>query len=158
MKTIYKFPLQVTGEQVLWMPGEATPLCVEVQNGTPTLWVEVNRSSSKPGYNQLIFMFGTGFDIPDTPMQYLDTVQLGEYVWHFYRALTLPSRQDRQRGAFRVLLEVHGTLRTSCASVASTCVRQVVQVMIQLDGVDHAEIAQALSGPVHTSGFSRVVK
>lgn len=42
MKTIYKYPLDVTDRQVIAMPEDAEILTVQVQNGKPMLWAVVD--------------------------------------------------------------------------------------------------------------------
>lgn len=42
MKTIWKFPLEVTDEQVLMVPKGAKLLTVQKQDGKPCLWCEVD--------------------------------------------------------------------------------------------------------------------
>lgn len=58
-------------------------LDLQVQNGTPTLWLLVN-----PKWEQMahtIEMYGTGHDVPDANA-YIGTVQMPDgYVWHYFQ-------------------------------------------------------------------------
>ncbi len=68
MKSIYKYPLQVDGEQILLIPAGAKILTVQMQGSTPCLWAEVkinDDANLRAGLEQRkIKMFGTGHDIP----------------------------------------------------------------------------------------------
>lgn len=74
MKTIWKFPLEVTDEQVLMVPKGAKPLTVQKQDGKPCLWCEVDSSHHK-----------TSLTI------YIGTYQMmgGALIWHVYGAFKI---------------------------------------------------------------------
>jgi hypothetical protein len=87
MRTIWKYPLQVTDEQAVHMPEDADILCVQMQGGQLTMWAAVH-----PG-NRLVprrvVIFGTGHPIPDDALDglgYVGTVQMGggSLVWHVF--------------------------------------------------------------------------
>lgn len=85
MRTIWKFPLQVTDMQEIVMPQGATILKLAVQGDTPCLWALVDPDAEK--ISHCIRSYGTGHDVPDyaaTESKYLDTVLLGPFVWHFF--------------------------------------------------------------------------
>jgi hypothetical protein len=83
MKTIYKYVLQVQDQQTLSLPEGAEILSVQVQYGAPTLWALVDVGA--PAKAQQIHCYGTGHDVPDRPTIHIGTVQLGTYVWHFFK-------------------------------------------------------------------------
>lgn len=60
-KTIWKFELEVTDNQVIEMPIGSELLTVQVQNGKPCLWALVNPTKNKE--KRFIEMFGTGHEI-----------------------------------------------------------------------------------------------
>lgn len=83
MKTIHKFPLKIASEQTIETPVDANPLCVQVQNGVPCLWAEVE--TRNPKFNKPIRMVGTGHPVHLTEADiYLGTIQLDGFVWHVY--------------------------------------------------------------------------
>ena len=79
---IWKYRLKVTGTQGVMMPDEATPLCVQVQNGEPTLWALVDPKN--PNVCKGIRMSGTGETRVPSDWQYIGTVQIDGYVWHYF--------------------------------------------------------------------------
>jgi hypothetical protein len=81
MKTIWKYPLAVESQVILTMPIDARILTVQMQNGVPTLWAEVD-PDSKSKESRYVEVIGTGFDFE--PGTYIGTVQDGLFVWHFY--------------------------------------------------------------------------
>jgi len=87
MKTILKYPLEVTDAQKLWVPTGASPLCVQMQNGTPALWILADTACALIEID--IRIVGTGHDASGlTSSQYLGTVQQrdGALVWHVFMA------------------------------------------------------------------------
>lgn len=86
---IFKYPLVVTDEQTVRMPG-ARPkiLSAQVQNGTICLWALVDAAS--PVISDVkISIFGTGNPLPENvgTMVFIDTVQLhgGSLVFHVFQ-------------------------------------------------------------------------
>lgn len=83
MKTIHKFPLQIVDEQTIDLPINYNALCVQVQNGIPCLWAEVNTNTIT--FPKTFKMVGTGHPIFfDESFSYLGTVQIDGLVWHIY--------------------------------------------------------------------------
>lgn len=84
--TIYKYPLEITDEQVVMLPAYARLLTVQVQNDKPCLWAVVN--PALPNDVPLtVYMFGTGHPIEDSNnMAYLATFQMygGRGVFHVF--------------------------------------------------------------------------
>jgi hypothetical protein len=86
MKTIWKFPLQVTNDQILQMPHGAEILCVQVQgdNNAPCLWAIVE--DTKFTYPRTIHMYGTGHKLASHPGRFISTFQMdgGRLVFHVF--------------------------------------------------------------------------
>jgi hypothetical protein len=86
-RVIWKFPLKVKdGLQVLVVNGvDVKPLCVQMQNGVPTVWVELTPVDGGPSLELHAMVVGTGHKF-DPLGRYLGTVQDTEYplVWHIY--------------------------------------------------------------------------
>lgn len=80
MKRIYKYPLEVIEEQTIDMH-EGDILTLQLQDGKPVLWAEVDPSSIS---KVTILCYGTGQDIKEDRIIYLNTVQIGVFVWHYY--------------------------------------------------------------------------
>ena len=88
MKTIWKYPLEITGIQTIELPGHANILSVKDQNGILTLWAELD-TEDKSLHSVDIYIVGTGNPITfetkymESP-QYFDSVIMGSFVWHVY--------------------------------------------------------------------------
>jgi hypothetical protein len=83
MKKIYKYSLEVTTYQVIYMPRGAEILSAQIQNGSIQLWAIVNPVAD-PALRE-IYIFGTGHTIPSTtPLTFIGTVQESFYVWHIF--------------------------------------------------------------------------
>lgn len=90
MKTIYKYQLAVTDQNIINIPQGSEILCVQIQGEAPCLWVLVD-TEEKPE-DVLIETFGTGHEIP-TDMgidrAYIGTYQImgGAQIYHVFRRL-----------------------------------------------------------------------
>jgi hypothetical protein len=82
MRTIWKFPLRELGVNILSMPNVHKFLTVQLQERIPTLWAEVN--SSAPTQEVAIYGYPTGGEAPGPDEQYIGTVQLDGFVWHYF--------------------------------------------------------------------------
>lgn len=83
MKTIWKFPLEVTNEQTVQIPDGAQLLSVQAQGETPCLWALVDPSAeTKPC---VIQTYGTGHPIREAGV-YLNTYQMhgGTLIFHVF--------------------------------------------------------------------------
>ena len=92
MSKIYKYPLQITDEQVINIPNIAHPLSVQVQEsegGMPVLWVMTDDANPFKGIN--IYIIGTGQEFSQvtggTHKTYLSTFQQGSFVGHVFYAM-----------------------------------------------------------------------
>lgn len=84
METIYKYPLEIFDSQKIYTFKTMRPLCIQLQNGIPTLWALVDTNSKQT--SRRIVMHGTGNEIDRSVFnyQYLGTVQLNGLVWHYF--------------------------------------------------------------------------
>lgn len=85
MKTIYKYPLELIGQQQILMPKDSRILAVQVQHEQTCLWAEVITENELVAVT--INIFGTGHHLPDKPGHYIGTYQHlgGELIFHVYR-------------------------------------------------------------------------
>lgn len=81
--TIWKYPLKLIETQEILLPLGPKFLCVQVQNGIPTIWVMVNSKAELIG--QGFRIIGTGWQLTEEPSgRYLGTFQLDGFVWHLF--------------------------------------------------------------------------
>lgn len=87
MKTIYKYSLKVTDEQVVKLPQQSQILSVQQQGTGLQLWAMVD--SDAPVEDVTIEIFGTGNPIPNIPVgvrrEFISTVQMNSFVWHVFK-------------------------------------------------------------------------
>lgn len=91
MRTIYKYPLQLTGSQMLTLPSSARFLSVQLQGDQLCLWAEVNTGIGGVK-DTVISIVGTGHVIPPGAVHYLGTVQQDQFVWHVYASPVMGER------------------------------------------------------------------
>lgn len=89
MKTIWKYQLAVTDEQLIEMPVTPKLLSVAVQNNVPCLWAVVDPKKFLKKYK--IYIFGTGEPFPDNDpgffnLKFIGTFMLldGSFVGHVF--------------------------------------------------------------------------
>jgi hypothetical protein len=86
MKTIYKFPVGPIMELVL--PEDAEPLCVQLQNGEPQLWVLLD--TDNPPDQRTFVTFGTGHEAKSHnsgTLKYISTWQREGLVFHTFESV-----------------------------------------------------------------------
>lgn len=85
MKTIWKFPLDVTTEdQVVKMPLGAKIVHVEMQGMLPCIWAIVDEQVDF-SVDRTFIVCGTGWGV--SPFwNYVGTCLDGSYVWHVWEA------------------------------------------------------------------------
>lgn len=101
MKTVFKYPIDITDLQEVEMPQGARILAVQVQDemgdfvgfkpaGNPCLWALVNTEEAKKT-RRLFRMYGTGkpIDEPLESLNYIGTFQRGPFVWHVFERKVL---------------------------------------------------------------------
>jgi hypothetical protein len=84
MITIYKYPFQIFDMVPLKVPAGSTPLCVQMQNDEPCIWMLVD--TTKPIVFRALKIFGTGREIIDDveSLSYVGTIQMSHFVWHVF--------------------------------------------------------------------------
>jgi hypothetical protein len=81
---IWKFPLQITDEQLVEMPVLARPLSVAEQDGQLVMWVHLNEKSNEKRHYK-IRIIGTGNPMPDSVGNFIGTVVMSYgLVWHVF--------------------------------------------------------------------------
>ena len=82
--TIWKFPLEVTDEQVVEMPAGAQRLCVQTQGERLCLWALVDPDA--PLMSRRFAVRGTGHSIEGDSGTYIGSAQQmrGALVWHVF--------------------------------------------------------------------------
>jgi hypothetical protein len=82
MKTIYKYPIEITDEQVVEMPVYARILGVQMQGDNVNIWALVD--TELPTLSVKIRVLGTGNPIAaGLQLRYIGTV-CGVFVWHVF--------------------------------------------------------------------------
>lgn len=88
VKSIWKWPLEVTSVQELKMPAGAKILCVQVQDELPVLWALIDPNEPKIVQCR-INVIGTGHRIEGDPGRYISTFQMagGQLVFHAFEVV-----------------------------------------------------------------------
>jgi hypothetical protein len=89
MRTIWKYPLEVTDEQKIRIPSSAILLSAQAQKSRPCLWALVDPTEPETDYIiATVKMHGTGQPVPNDVLQnqFLGTIQLwkGDLVFHVF--------------------------------------------------------------------------
>lgn len=86
MESIWKFPLEITVEQAIYLPRGYTVLAVQMQNGRPCLWARVDPEA--PQERMTFFTHGTGHRISPEAGEHVGTYQAyeGAVVFHVFAA------------------------------------------------------------------------
>jgi hypothetical protein len=83
MKTIYKYPIEITDEQTVNMPTGAQVLSAQMQGTQLCIWalVEVGNINC----DRRVRIFGTGNTVKlDGNWKFVDSVQERIFVWHVF--------------------------------------------------------------------------
>lgn len=83
-RTIWKFPLEITREQVIDLPKDAYILSVQAQDGVPTIWAKVDPSADVVPTTIVLRGTGQPFDAADDEDYHIGTVQIDGDVWHAF--------------------------------------------------------------------------
>jgi hypothetical protein len=75
MKTIWKFPLEITDRQIVEMPHECAPLTVQMQNDRLCLWAIADPDKSPTGHPVIIVETGNPFPEEADGFAYIGSVQ-----------------------------------------------------------------------------------
>lgn len=86
MKRVYKYPLFACDYQDIELPVGAKILCIKLQNGEPQLWALVDPNETST-VTVTIRCAGTGHDITDENVEYIDSVIMygDKLVFHFFK-------------------------------------------------------------------------
>lgn len=85
MRTIYKYPLTLASLQVLKVPGgdrDAKALTVQMQDGKPMLWVEVETDMADAEFR--VFASFTGEVMHSKADRHVGTITLDDFVFHIH--------------------------------------------------------------------------
>lgn len=88
MKTIWKFPLDITDSQTILMPKGAELLIAQLQGGQGCLWALVDDAA--PREERTIEIHGTGNPIHQDmgiERKYIGTFQQEAFVWHVFERI-----------------------------------------------------------------------
>lgn len=82
MKTIYKYPIEITDEQFIDIPRDHEIIRAGLDPaGHVCIWAEIDKSS--PTTPVGIYVLGTGHPVPDNAVHLGSFVQI-PFVWHVY--------------------------------------------------------------------------
>lgn len=85
MKTIGKYALLGAQIERVNVPRGARVLTVQMQGAQVCLWALAD--SREPLVTMTVWVFGTGFEMPEEVGRYLSTVQTRDgFVWHYFLA------------------------------------------------------------------------
>lgn len=82
MKTIWKYELEITDEQYIDMPKNARVLSAGNQNGKLCLWAMVSTEAKLIPHR--VAICGTGLPCYESSGNFIDSVQIGQFVWHVF--------------------------------------------------------------------------
>jgi hypothetical protein len=83
MKTIYKYPIEITDEQEIKPPQFAKPLHVGLDpQGQPCIWLEVDTENDPK--TMRIYVIGTGNPLPEYTAFHAGSFVQSPFVWHVY--------------------------------------------------------------------------
>lgn len=86
MEKIFKYPIEVTDEQIVLLPTGAKILTIQNQGDIPCLWALVN-PTAPTDMAITIRIYGTGHDVTDSDsLEYISTFQMmgGSLVFHSF--------------------------------------------------------------------------
>lgn len=83
----YKYQLEVKDGPIEIVMHTADPRTFRFNGaGSVDIWLWAQVDTDAPLVTETFFIFGTGHDIDySIPMEFLDTVQCRNFVWHVYR-------------------------------------------------------------------------
>ncbi len=84
MKSIWKFPIEITDRQTVNMPKTATILSVQIQHGAVYMWALVD--TEEPTVDRTFIVHGTGHPCICDASEYIGTFQVasGALVFHLF--------------------------------------------------------------------------
>ena len=85
MQVIYKYPLQITGEQSITVPNNSVLLCVKMQGDVLTAWVKQDAHPSVYNTHKIrIIATGQPFETMSNRWAYAETVVHNGLVLHIF--------------------------------------------------------------------------
>ena len=83
MKTIWKFPFEISDSVAIDMPRDSVILSVECQGNEPCIWAMVDPKAES--VTRLFLVYGTGHPIDGVSvMRHVATFQQNHFVWHMF--------------------------------------------------------------------------
>ncbi len=83
MKTVWKFPLKIIGEQLIKMPLYTEIIHVGLDpKGVPCLWGRVD--TVQLHIEREFYVTGTGHPLPDGDNRHVGSFVDGAFVWHVW--------------------------------------------------------------------------
>jgi hypothetical protein len=84
MKTIWKFPVEVTDEFTIQIPRGGGVLSVQMQNDVPVMWALVD--DAVPMASRRFAVHGTGHPVPNDRNRFIGSFQMmgGRLVFHLF--------------------------------------------------------------------------
>lgn len=84
MKTIYKYPIEITDYQTIKIPINAKIIHTGLDpHGIPCLWAMVDLTNNQT-QTITIYVVGTGNPIPNNVRQHIGSFNQGLFVWHIF--------------------------------------------------------------------------
>lgn len=88
MRTIFKYPLELTDKQNIKLPYSARITAKPIHAGLDPqgelcVWAECDKDSGKFA-TVTIYIVGTGNPLPDETSVHIGSVTQGSFVWHVY--------------------------------------------------------------------------
>lgn len=91
MKKVYKYPIDITDLQSIKMPKDSEILSAQVQGKSEGLciWALVDPNPEIKIEQRIIKIAGTGHDIRETDLKFIDTFQIfnGKGVFHVFEVI-----------------------------------------------------------------------
>lgn len=84
MNMVWKYPINLVGEQTLTVPVAARPLTAQMQDSVICIWFQVAQESKDRRVPRTVHVVGTGHAEIHESWEYAGTVQDGFFVWHIY--------------------------------------------------------------------------
>jgi len=82
MEKIYKYPLAVQELQLIEIPIGSRVLSAQAQGDVPTIWAMHSQEEDKVNVEVRMVATGEEFEVED--WRFIDTVQIGSFVWHVF--------------------------------------------------------------------------
>jgi hypothetical protein len=81
---IFEYSITIEDSFAIQLHEHAKVLCVQIQRGTPCIWVMGDTTA--PLKYRKFYIYGTGHEAGSCPGFYIGTFQLDDLVWHLFEA------------------------------------------------------------------------